>query len=495
MAPTIQIRKRLPPRGFKNVLKMCLAGAWILMICRTPADPDLWGHVRFGQDLLASGRLSAVDPYSFTSDRPWVNHEWLSEVLMALAFGRADAVGLNLLRLLVVGAALAFVWRRAQVVAPAYRSILVALAAVGITLRALPVRPQLFSLACFAALLAVLTTAEEKRRDALLLWIPPIFALWVNLHGGWIVGLGTMGLWTVACLFNRPRRRWWALPAATAAAALATLINPYGVGMWSFLSATVGANRPMISDWLPMYKMPPAFWLGWLIGAGLCVAAWRQRARVPLWYLAPVAILGVAAIRVNRLDAFFCLTAVFLLTSVFPAAEIENGVLDRPSRAMQFAAVTCGCAIAIAATLQLRHLDVRPDLMPESASVEYVLEQRLTGRFLTWFDWGEFAIWHLADHDVRVSIDGRRETVYSDTVVNDHLRFYAAANDTVDYARRIQADYAWLPIGLPAVKTLEAEGWSLAFKGPVSVILRAPGHAVGVPRVVDRTAVREFPGP
>jgi hypothetical protein len=48
---------------------------------------------------------------------------------------------------------------------------------------------------------------------------------------------------------------------------------------------------------------------------------------------------------------------------------------------------------------------------------------------------------------------------------------------------------------LPAVKTLEAEGWSLAFKGPVSVILRAPGHAAGVPRVVDRTAVREFPGP
>ena len=56
-------------------------------------------------------------------------------------------------------------------------------------------------------------------------------------------------------------------------------------------------------------------------------------------------------------------------------------------------------------------------------------------------------------------------------MVNDHLRFYFAASDTASYARRIQADYAWLPIGLPAVKTLEAEGWSLAFKGPVSIIL------------------------
>ena len=490
-----QIRNRLLPRGLKDVLKICLAGVWILMICRAPADPDLWGHVRFGQDVLASGRLTATDPYSFTSDRPWINHEWLAEVLMAAAFDRAGGLGLNLLRLLVIGAALAFVWRRSRTVAPRYRSIVVALAAVGITLRALPVRPQLFSLACFAALLAALTTAEEDRRDAVLLAIPPIFALWVNLHGGWIVGLGTMGLWTVACLFNRPRRRWWPLPAATLAAALATLLNPYGPGMWTFISSTVGPNRPMISDWLPMYAMPPGFWLGWLIGAGLLVAGWRHRERVPRWYLVPVAILGIAAIKVNRLDAFFCLTAVFLLPSVFPATAAEPESSARTSPAIQFAGVLAAVAIAIAATLQVRHVDVRSDLMPEPASIEYVLEHRLNGRFLTWFDWGEFAIWHLADHDVRVSMDGRRETVYSDRVFNEHLRFYGGTDGTVDYARRIEADYAWLPRGLPAVKTLEAQGWSRAFEGPVSVIMRAPGRAPAAPRIVAKTATRDFPGP
>jgi hypothetical protein len=122
-----------------------------------------------------------------------------------------------------------------------------------------------------------------------------------------------------------------------------------------------------------------------------------------------------------------------------------------------------------------------------------VIQHRLNGRFLTWFDWGEFAIWHLADHDVRVSMDGRRETVYSDRVVSDHLRFYYAEIDPAGYARRIQADYAWLPLGLPAVKRLEAEGWSIAFTGPVSVILRAPGQAAAPPVVVAATTPRDFP--
>src|SRR5690349_978476 len=52
----------------------------------TRADPDLWGHVRFGLDILARPGLSSVDPYSFTQDIPWVNHEWLSELFMGAAY-------------------------------------------------------------------------------------------------------------------------------------------------------------------------------------------------------------------------------------------------------------------------------------------------------------------------------------------------------------------------------------------------------------------------
>ena len=56
----------------------------------TTADTDLWGHVRFGQDLLRTRTLPQVDPSAFTSDRPWINHEWLAELAMGAAF---DAAG------------------------------------------------------------------------------------------------------------------------------------------------------------------------------------------------------------------------------------------------------------------------------------------------------------------------------------------------------------------------------------------------------------------
>jgi hypothetical protein len=61
-------------------------------------DPDLWGHVRFGLDILRDASIPPSDPYSFTSDRVWVNHEWLAEVITADAFRLAGNPGLIALK-------------------------------------------------------------------------------------------------------------------------------------------------------------------------------------------------------------------------------------------------------------------------------------------------------------------------------------------------------------------------------------------------------------
>src|ERR1043166_6405364 len=67
----------------------------------TPADADLWGHLKFGADIVADHHVVQIDRYSFTTDRPWVNHEWLSEVLFALAY-RFGPAGLILLKVAIV---------------------------------------------------------------------------------------------------------------------------------------------------------------------------------------------------------------------------------------------------------------------------------------------------------------------------------------------------------------------------------------------------------
>src|SRR5450759_1399246 len=80
-----------------HLFKILFAVLLLVLVAEGTADPDLWGHLRFGQDIVAAGGIPDADTYSFTSDRPWVNHEWLAEVLMAVAYDWFGRPGLFLL--------------------------------------------------------------------------------------------------------------------------------------------------------------------------------------------------------------------------------------------------------------------------------------------------------------------------------------------------------------------------------------------------------------
>src|SRR5438874_2441475 len=82
------------------------AGIWLLIaiaLLPTWTDPDLWGHVRFGLDFFRYHQLPRIDPYSFTQDRPWINHEWLSDALSAAAYASPGTLRLAVLKAAVRG--------------------------------------------------------------------------------------------------------------------------------------------------------------------------------------------------------------------------------------------------------------------------------------------------------------------------------------------------------------------------------------------------------
>jgi hypothetical protein len=128
---------------------------------------------------------------------------------------------------------------------------------------------------------------------------------------------------------------------------------------------------------------------------------------------------------------------------------------------------------------------------PEAEAVIFLRDNRLHGRMLTWFDYGEVSIWHLGP-GLRVSYDGRRETVYSDTVQTAHQRFYSSSTDA-SYAKTLQADYVWLPRQLPVIAPLIRDGWVEVFRGARSVVLarEAGSHIQPAPWIGRRC----FPGP
>jgi hypothetical protein len=199
---------------------------------------------------------------------------------------------------------------------------------------------------------------------------------------------------------------------------------------------------------------------------------WRARRTTDPAYLAIVAMLGCASLRVSRIDAFFALAVSFLLIpSIAGASRTVAAARTRPrSRALVVAtAVLClGTAIGIAP--RLSDIDARYPMVPEPEADAYIRTNKLTGRMLTWFDWGEYAIWHFSP-SIQVSMDGRRETVYSDARVADHLNFYFGGPHATGYPDTLAADFIWIPRTLPVVAALRAGGWRAAIEGPYSVIL------------------------
>ena len=77
--------------------------------------------------------------------------------------------------------------------------------------------------------------ARESYGRRARLWLAvPMLALWANLHGGFFVGILALGLYTAVrgaqdLAQGNGMRATVRLAAVTSAAALAALLNPYGL--------------------------------------------------------------------------------------------------------------------------------------------------------------------------------------------------------------------------------------------------------------------------
>ena len=468
----------------------------VLLASMTRADPDLWGHLHFGQDVLASHQIPVRDTYSFTSDRPWINHEWLAEVAMAAAYRLCGVPGLVALSSGAVGFALLVVGvilNKARVGAAVVAIVLLDVI-WGLGAQLLTVRPQLFSIVLFTVLLVLVNQAEAGRSRRLFL-VAPVFALWANLHGGWVVGLGFLGMWALLAAV-RKRLTWGMALGAPALALAASLLNPYGWGLWRFLWETVGFDRGDITEW-QWILVAPSLLVPWAIAGCMIGLAWRRRGWDALPLVVPAAALGLAAFKVVRLDAWFVLSAAVMAGPLLGGVGRGRSSVSRlPTRAEWWAFCAIVAApISVALYMAGRTANCVPvggglDSTPDREATAFVRANHLTGNIVTYFAYGEYVIWQFAP-GLKVSYDGRRETVYSNTVIEANGRFYKGLDP--GFARRIGADYVWLPLWLPVVKQLPREGWVPIFTGPRSVIFaRTAGHYVAV---APLQGPRCFPGP
>src|SRR5687767_8626051 len=156
------------------------------ILTRTPQDADMWWHLRAGQEMWEQKTILLTDQFSYTrAGAPWTNAFWLSELFFFLLYRSGGFFAICLFVSIVGGATFLLLYRRLSG-NPLLNTAVLLLAAI----TAAPIwgpRPQIISFFLLAILDRWLFEHETGKNRPL--WVlVPFFALWANLHGGWIWG-------------------------------------------------------------------------------------------------------------------------------------------------------------------------------------------------------------------------------------------------------------------------------------------------------------------
>ncbi len=467
-----------------------LAATWKLL-APTVADPDLWGHILFGRRTVSLG-LERVDPFSYLSgDQPWINHEVLSEVAFGVLYDAGGAIALTSLKILIalltVGLMYHHLIRRGS--DPLRAGILLVAATVLMIPGFATVRPQMFSFFFFCLVLLAVHRVDEGQ-ERWLFALPVLLAVWINFHGGVLAGAGMLGVWGLARVgqaWTAADRRTavielWKPVAAGVACALALLVNPYGWRLPGFLFRTATVPRPYIMEWqaLDIGSAPGVVYLLMTAFAALTlVRSPLPRRATTLALVVAVVLLPLSAMRHVQL---FAIALPILLADHF---AVVWGRREAPAAAGTRDVVLIGGVTFIlgavlivigARDLSCIRIDPKRAIPFPVVAVDLLERSGAQGNVATYFDWGEYVIWHLYP-DVRVSMDGRRETVYADTVYREYLRFQHGLPGWRNLLDRPETDFVLFSKLWPAVQLVDLDpGWEKVYEDDDSGLFVRVGH-------------------
>lgn len=478
-----------PPRKVWHDLPILLLVFSVILFrtAYTVADPDLWGHVLYGQEMLAAGTIDLPDTYSYLSEKDdWINHEWLCEVMFAAAFDRFGSAGLVLLKSFLVMALFLSIYidlRRQG--ASAFRAGLVLLGVSFVMMTGLQtVRPHIFTYLCLFWMLVVIRAAGDGRLK--LLWFAPLLTvIWINLHGGILAGLAILYCWIgTYCLQELYRRRLSLATCAQLATIVVltmtvTFVNPFGWELPRFLFQTLFDTREENTEWAPVSLGSP----DGLMYAVLILASvwgfWKSTKSKSLPTIVSYVVIAIQPLdAVRHLPLFGVAFAVLSARHVFSAWQRlasdegeETNPLHRKNLVMTGLCVVCGAVLTVVTwpNLSRIHLDPSQFEYPTRA-VAYLKEKEFRGNTAMLFEWGEYVIWHLSP-EILVSYDGRRETVYSEKIRNENFDWYYGTGDWDTVLDNYPTNIALVSKAFPCFQKMEQKsGWQRIYEDETAAI-------------------------
>jgi hypothetical protein len=459
------------------------------------SDPDSHWHIAVGNWMLTHGTMPTVDPFSFTFvGQPWIAKEWLSQLLMALAFRYGGWGGVTVLAAAALAFSFALMFRLLLRDIRPLHAALFTVAAIVMTAPHFLARPHVLAFPCMLLWVAGLVRAVEERRapEPLLLLA---MLLWANLHGGFTLGLllaGAFSLEAVIGAEDAVKRR--TLLAAWAkfftAAVLVACITPYGHEsiLVTLRIFDIGDTLAVISEWRPPdFQKQPIQELILLIAL---YAALSRGLKLPVLRL--LIVLGMVHLylryaRNAELLAMLAPLAIApLLARQWPSLKPDAlegrgcslaeqvGALARPAGLAATALVGALCAVFAASIVRYSAIAPPPETMP-SVAMAFAKQAGLTGRVLNHYNFGGYLI-HAG---VPTFIDGRGE-LFGGDFIRRAADLVALRGDEPleDLLERHRIDWTLMPPDQPVNRLLaHLPGWRRAYADSTAVIFVREGRA------------------
>lgn len=477
------MRRLLQWLNIRRLATIILFVALFTMAVREAADPDMWWHLATGRYILEQRIIPRHDVFSYTvPHHRWFTHEWLTQIVMYGLYHLGGKTALILATAAMVTVAFALVYWQCE--GRPYVAIFLVLVGAAASAVTWGPRPQMLNI----LLMAVFTALLEcyRRGDRRVLWaFPPLTALWVNLHSGFFLGLGLLGVVLIgeelAVLLRRSTPRTLPTPRRTALAltlvfcVLAALLNPNGYRMLLYPFETLGsqAMQSYIQEWSSPNFHQVEYWpFAFLLLGGVAALVLSRRSvyltdlllflgfgfagllsarHIPLFAVVAVPVisraLGGIRLPASRRAGLVSLNWVILLLLLFAAGLWIATVLDQGQQA------------------EVTYYPV--------AALDYIRDHDLAERRVyNSYNWGGYLIWE----GLPVFIDGRAD-VYGDAFMDEYVLAYQLRGDWRVPLEKYDVDYVLIESGASFARLLEeTPEWERAYQDEVAVIFVREGQ-------------------
>lgn len=232
-------------------------------------EPDIAFLLGQGRWIVEHGQIPATDPFSYTThyhDVPYVIEKWLTEVIFYCIEATVGLKGLLLFDGIMLTLAFCIIPYRITHLCGMRGGASMRIAALSLTTSMchLAVRPEIFSF-LFTAIwfevmvrMSIATSGNTKIRWDFVAILGILMCLWSNLHTLFMVGILIPGFYSTCAIVERflPGTKEkpfnWTAPIITMVCILASLVNPYGLGLWNYIPNVFGPFNDTNNEMQPI---------------------------------------------------------------------------------------------------------------------------------------------------------------------------------------------------------------------------------------------------